>query len=223
MKQPNEERHACVEMCPARRRPSRAGGVTVRSTDLAEERFRRLYDLHYRDVLAYALRRTEGADRAADVVADTFLTAWRRLDAVPLDGEARPWLFGVARRVLANHRRGARRRDALVERLAAELVTVPITRPDAVEAFGAGDASLAEVGRAFRALSERDREVLTLVGWEGLGSQEVATVLGCTHTAARLRLHRARRRLATALDGAGVDTPAIPRAPSPATTEGLTR
>ncbi len=187
----------------------------------AEDRFSRLYDAHYRDILAYALRRAVGPDRAADAVAETFLIAWRRLDEVPPDGEARLWLFGVARRVLANQRRGAQRRDALVERLAAEIATIQVTHPDAAEVPGSG--SLTDVGRAFRTLSERDREVLTLVGWEGLGNQEVATVLGCTHTAARIRVHRARRRLANALGAAAArgDDP-VP-APTPRLTEGLHR
>jgi RNA polymerase sigma-70 factor (ECF subfamily) len=192
----------------------------------AEQRFGRLYDAHYRDILAYALRRAVGPDRAADAVAETFLVAWRRLDEVPPAREARLWLFGVARRVLANQRRGAQRRDALVERLAAEISAIQVTYPDADDAAGTPDASLAEVGQALRSLSERDREVLTLVGWEGLGNQEVAAVLGCSHTAARIRIHRARRRLAHALD-ASTDRSARADGPTPVArptlTEGLHR
>src|SRR5215207_10059445 len=73
----------------------------MRHTGTDDERFARLYGDHGRDVLAYALRRAAGPEDAADVVAETFLTAWRRLPDVPPDPEARLWLYGVARRILA--------------------------------------------------------------------------------------------------------------------------
>ena len=79
-------------------------------------RFERLYDAHYAAVLAYALRRT-GHTIAHDVAAETFLVAWRRFEFVPVD--AAPWLYGVARRVLANERRAEHRRAALAERMRA--------------------------------------------------------------------------------------------------------
>src|SRR3954452_6184076 len=79
------------------------------SKRLAEARFRRLYKEHGREILAYALRRADGAEDAADVVAETFLVAWRRLEDVPPGAQARLWLYGVARRALAHQRRGGRR------------------------------------------------------------------------------------------------------------------
>ena len=85
---------------------------TPRST--RAERFERLYTTHYASVLAYALRRAPRTE-ADDVVAETFAVAWRRLGDVPDD--ARPWLYEVARRVLANRRRAEARRMALVDRL----------------------------------------------------------------------------------------------------------
>jgi RNA polymerase sigma-70 factor (ECF subfamily) len=75
-------------------------------TDDAHIRFRRLFDDAERDLLAYALRRVDRPEDAADVVAETFLVAWRRLDDVPPGAQARLWLYGVARRQLANQRRG---------------------------------------------------------------------------------------------------------------------
>jgi RNA polymerase sigma factor (sigma-70 family) len=87
----------------------------------AEVRFERLYAEHGRAVLAYAVRRAADAQDAADVVADTFLVAWRRLDDVPPAGAARLWLYGVARHVLANQQRSERRRERLAERLRHEL------------------------------------------------------------------------------------------------------
>ena len=123
----------------------------------AEHRFGVLFDTHRRLVLGYALRRVDEPADAADVVAETFLVAWRRLGDVPEGEAARGWLLGVARRVLANHRRGERRRDGLADRLARELVAVPVER-DGREV----------VWRALAQLSDEDRELLLLAGWEGL-------------------------------------------------------
>lgn len=155
------------------------------------ERFEQLYCEHYRSVFGFALRRSDGSDDAADVIAETFLTAWRRLDDVPAGAQARLWLYGVARRLLANQRRGARRRVALADRLRFELAAAYV--PDEPS------AELAELAAAFRALPARDRDVLSLEGWEGLDAGEIATVLGCSRNAVRIRLHRARRRLAAQL------------------------
>ena len=136
-------------------------------------------------MLAYALRRTERAT-AEDVVAETFVIAWRRLDEVP--DPPLPWLLGVARRVLANQRRGERRRDALLDRLRRE----PAPQPAPVE-DGRALAALA-------ALGERDREALLLHAWEGLDHAGAGTVMGCSAAAFAVRLHRARRRLAKELE-----------------------
>ncbi|MFB4317501.1 RNA polymerase sigma factor [Actinomadura sp. 21ATH] len=160
--------------------------------DDRRRRFEEIYEANRVQILGYALRRTADAQDAADVLAETFLTAWRRLDDVPRDGRARLWLYGVARRVLANHHRGERRRSALAADLGLRL------RTEAAEP----DRNLADVGPAFRSLSEADRELLTLVGWEGLDHGEIATVLGCSRNAVRIRLHRARRRFARALERA---------------------
>src|SRR3954452_21281203 len=90
----------------------------------AEARFADLYRDHARDVLAYAVRRAASAEDAADVVAETFLVAWRRDADVPRGAGARLWLYGVARRTLANQLRGERRRSRLAARMRAELPAV---------------------------------------------------------------------------------------------------
>jgi RNA polymerase sigma factor (sigma-70 family) len=164
-----------------------------------ERRFEALYGMHYTAVEAYVRRRTDTADDAADAIAETFLTAWRRLAATPEGDAARLWLYGVARRVLANQRRGAARRTALADRLRAELAVraVPAT---------AGDPQTSAVREALRKLSAADRELLTLIGWEGLTPAEAAVVLGSSRTAVRVRLHRARKRLAQHLDPAADGT-----------------
>ena len=89
-----------------------------------DETFRRLYHENFDALLGYALRRTARPEDAADVVADTFLVAWRRQRDVPPGEQARLWLYGVARRTLANQRRGDVRRTHLGERLGADLALV---------------------------------------------------------------------------------------------------
>jgi RNA polymerase sigma-70 factor (ECF subfamily) len=159
-----------------------------------EQRFETLYAKHHPHVFGYVMRRCDGADDAADAIAETFLVAWRRIDDAPHGEELRLWLYGVARRVLANQRRGERRRLALADRLRADLAThgLPFMAPETPGTDGALRA-------AFASLSPDDRELLTLEAWEELSSQQIASVLGCSSAAARTRLHRARRRLKTAL------------------------
>lgn len=165
-----------------------------------KQRFAEMYLAHYADVLGYIRRRTDSPHDAADAVAETFTIAWRRLADVPDGPLARPWLLGVARRVLANGRRAETRRSELVERLGTELAVWQARSPDPAEA-----ADRAEVRAAFRRLRPGDREVLALASWEGLSHDEIAVVLGCSRATVRIRLHRARKRLAKELRAAGLD------------------
>jgi RNA polymerase sigma factor (sigma-70 family) len=154
--------------------------------ELAAARISDLYRDHARELLGYALRRSAGRDDAADVVAETFLIAWRRVGEIPLDGEARLWLYGTARHVLANQSRGARRRDRLREHLREELrQQLPAQQAEQGSAFI----------EALAGLGESDRELLMLIGWEELTPTQAAQALGIAPLAARTRLHRARRRL----------------------------
>ena len=158
---------------------------------MRDERFEQLYRSNYEAILGYARRRT-APDEAADVLAETFLVAWRRLEHVP-DGEAaRLWLYATARRVLANQERARRRRGRLDARLRE-------TAQDGSVASG----NRGVLAAAFEGLSARDRELLSLAGWEGLDATQIGTVLGCSANAARIRLHRARRRFAAELERAG--------------------
>jgi RNA polymerase sigma factor (sigma-70 family) len=156
--------------------------------EMAQVRFAKLYREEGRAILEYALRRVEDREDAADVVAETFLVAWRRLGEVPIGHEARLWLYGVARLTLANLHRAERRRTRLGRRLAEALHTE-------LSAHSAPAGEAAEVLRAIGELGDDDRELLLLVSWEGLSPGEVARVLGISALAARSRLHRARRRL----------------------------
>ena len=168
----------------------RRGAATAHGGD-AEGRFRRLYADHGRAVLAYAVRRSSDPADAADVVAETFLVAWRRLTDIPPGDQALLWLYGVARRTLANHRRAERRRVRLAERLRRELPVELAVELAAAAVTPSGGGVMAALGM----LAEADREVLMLAAWEQLEPAEIATVLGITRTAARSRLHRARARL----------------------------
>lgn len=155
-------------------------------------RFEEVYRRTYEQILGYAVRRCSSPDDAADVVAETFVIAWRRIAELP-DGEAgKLWLYGVARRVLANHHRSERRRLTRHTELTDEierLYTAPSHR-------GEHDG----VDEAMDLLADNDRELLALTLWEGLDPGEIATVLGCSRNAARIRLHRARKRFAKALE-----------------------
>ena len=154
-------------------------------------RFQALYEAHYRALVAYTHRRTADPADAQEVVAETFTIAWRRLAEVPECEAALPWLYGVARRVLANQRRGNRRRSELAARLRTQ-------QPDTVEFEGGIVASderrivLAALGR----LRPADQELLRLAVWEELPHRDIAMVVGCAESSVAVRLHRARHRLA---------------------------
>lgn len=152
-------------------------------------RFDALFRDHQRAVLAYAMRRTSDPADAEDVAAETFTIAWRKVDAIPADA-ALPWLYAVARRVLANHRRGAGRRARLAGLLRVDDVPTPMRVGEGLD----GPAL-----DALATLSPSDQELLRLVAWEGLGNAEIARVLGITPNAVAIRLHRARARFAQAL------------------------
>lgn len=161
-------------------------------SERAEARFEHLYAEHGRALLAYAVRRAADAEDAADVVAETFMVAWRRLEQLPPGESARLWLYGVARQVLRNQRRSERRRERLAERLRREL-------PAALDGVRPHASGTGAVRSALARLGPEDQEILRLCGWEELTPSEIATVLGISHVAARSRLHRARHRLRDAL------------------------
>lgn len=159
-----------------------------------EQRFEALWAAHSRAVLRYAARRVPSGD-VDDVVAETFVVAWRRLAQVP--DPALPWLLGVARGVVSNTARSADRRTALHLRLAETGQTPAGTWADA--RLGAGSAVMAD---ALQRLSAADRELLTLIAWDGLTSAEAASALGCSRATLAVRLHRARSRLRGHLEAA---------------------
>jgi RNA polymerase sigma-70 factor, ECF subfamily len=155
-------------------------------------RFTAIYNAHHRQVYAYAVSRA-GRDLADDVVGDTFLTTWRRLDAVP--AEPLPWLLGVARNVVRERYRAEVRQASLAAELRAWVEEAHADVADGVAERAAMLAALARLG-------DDDRELLSLVAWHGLGARAAARVVGCSTATYFVRLHRARKRLEQALEQA---------------------
>lgn len=156
-----------------------------------EARFRELYKKHYPILFAYALRRLPDPADAHDVVADTFVVLWRRLDEAPQRDEEIPlWLYGVVRRVLANRHRTQLRQERLTQRF-ADTVAEGAT----LEELASHRRNARRLLEALLELSEQDRELLMLSAWERLSTRELAKALGCSENAAAIRLHRARKRL----------------------------
>ncbi|MDH2427371.1 RNA polymerase sigma factor [Sphaerisporangium sp. TRM90804] len=168
--------------------------------DTRRDRYEAVYLAGYERILGYAMRRCDSPEDAADVVAETFEIAWRRVADLPPGEEARLWLYGVARNVLANHRRRQTRHHARRAELTEELAQL-YARPFPAEE----NLEMGAIGRVFRELPDDDRELLALVAWEGLDAGEIARVLGGSRNAVRIRLHRARRRFSRALAAAGVE------------------
>jgi RNA polymerase sigma-70 factor (ECF subfamily) len=169
---------------------------------MTRQEFEQLYRQHAGAVLAYARRRTT-REAADDVVADVFLIAWRRVDDVP--AEPLPWLLGVARRMLANQRRGEYRGAALRDRIHSQQVS-------RVGAPLSDDGPSGAV-RALWSLNPSDQELLMLIAWDRLTRAQAAEALGISAGTLAVRLHRARRRLANARAAICDPDPADNRSP----------
>ena len=160
-------------------------------SDTDADRFEACFERNYADVARFCARRAASPQDAEDAATEVFATAWRRIDAVPAAPDDRLWLFGAARHVLANQARGERRRAQLLDRLRTVPVPAPAGPADHEEAAG--------LARALKALSDSDRELLLLVGWEELTPAQIAVVLGRPAPLVSRRLHRARARFAAQL------------------------
>jgi len=144
------------------------------------------------NLLSYLSRRTD-SDEAPDLLGETFVVAWRRLDDLPEEPEqARMWLFGIARGVLLNHARGVHRRWALADRLRGHAALTPATAPPADEHL--------EVRDAISRLEPDMAELVRLVHWDGFSITDAAQVMGIPASTARGRYQRAKELLRLALD-----------------------
>lgn len=144
----------------------------------------RLIDESKRALFAYFARRVVSTDDAADLTGEVLLTMWRKADAMPAEPvDERMWMFGIARNILANHRRASRRRK-LSDRLKGEALVSGDVRP-----------VRDDVWEALEALSSGDREIIQLVHWDGFSLAEAAKILGKKPTTVRSRYSRARAKL----------------------------
>jgi len=148
---------------------------------------------HSGALAAYAVRRVPSHE-VDDVLAEVFAAAWQHRDRVP--DPALPWLYRTASHHVLHVWRSRSRADRLAARLQAEPTGQVHDHADQVAAKLDDNA---QVLAALAGLTARDAEVLRLATWEGLDTDELAYVLGCTRTAAKVRLHRARRRFASVL------------------------
>ncbi len=157
-------------------------------------RFETIWDEHRLQVLAYCLRRAPGSD-GEDACAETFLVVWRRLDEMPPPPSTLLWIYGIARKVLANQNRALHRRGRLHERLTAIGVVPSFDPVDFVVQSSEGARVVQAVGR----LKPTDREIVRLEAWEDLSREEIARVMGMTRAAVDQRIHRAYEKLSRAL------------------------
>lgn len=155
--------------------------------------FEKVYRESYRPVLRFLVRRMN-QDSVEDAAAEVFTIAWRRWS--DRRGEALPWLYGIARKVAANHRRAEGRAELLSQRVGEVASQSALGRQASAE-----DAVLARTDAvaALGALSDSDREALLLVSWDGLDAASAARVMGRSKAAFAVQLHRSRKKLERAL------------------------
>jgi RNA polymerase sigma factor (sigma-70 family) len=167
-------------------------------SDNAEQRFRVLYGRHHPAIIAYFARRI-GSQDAADAADEVFAVAWRRLGKVPVGDDALLWLYGVARNVLANRRRGQRRSNRLLARIGGQ------RQPDLLgpEPQVLRNLEGQQVVQALATLRPADQELLLLCYWEGMTHTQVGELLGCSKSAVDARVHRALERMRQAMRWTG--------------------
>ena len=172
--------------------------ASTRQTEDRQARVTAVVEATSRDLLGYFLRRVSSAEDAADLLGETQLVVWRRVDQLPGEPlEARLWMFGIARRVLSTYRRAGARRVALADRLRQEIeVRGPVAQP-------VSDGE--ELRALLLKLSNLDQEIIRLVHWEGFSLAEVATILDKGPGTIRSRYSRARMSLRQAIDDQGDD------------------
>jgi RNA polymerase sigma-70 factor (ECF subfamily) len=174
-----------------------------------DERFTHLFRSYYGHVLAYARRRAT-PDAAQEATCETFLAAWRHLDELP--ASPLPWLYRAASFEIAHQRRLISRKNRTAQAL-VEASKKGAVVPDPADGVAASDRWTS----ALSSLGETDKEVLLLTAWEGLSPKEAAVVLGCSATAYKVRLHRARRRLSHLVEDEprSTERPVVPEQDAP--------
>jgi RNA polymerase sigma factor (sigma-70 family) len=155
--------------------------------------FTRLVDDHRRALQRYVLRRLSDPDDSDDVVSETFAIAWRKRDALPPTDRELPWLYGIAFRVLSNHRRSRDRWNRLHGRISRE-------REDESDLDELGELENKELLKALHSLGKVDRELLRLAYWEKLKYRDIAVTLQISENAVAIRATRAKKKLRARLE-----------------------
>ena len=145
--------------------------------------------------MRYGLRRLDDHSAAEDLVAETFVVAWRRFDEIPPRDQELFWFYGIAGRVLSNTLRGRQRSLRLEMRLAFE-------REQAHDAPRYSEEDIKQLMGALAELRPEERELLQLTYWEILSNREIGLVLSCSEKAAGIRISRARQHLRLLLNEA---------------------
>jgi RNA polymerase sigma factor (sigma-70 family) len=163
------------------------------------EAFATLYDRHAAPIYRFAGRRL-GDQMADDVVAETFLAAFRRRKRYDLHrADARPWLYGIAANVMGKHRRA----EVRMLRAFARTGIDPVAdgHADRIDSQVSAAAVHRDLAAALAGLSAGDRDVLLLIAWADLSYDETAAALRIPVGTVRSRLNRARRKVREALGG----------------------
>ena len=179
--------------------------AVIRLSRREPEQFAILFRRHAGQIQRYVVRRL-GADAADDVVAETFLLAFRQRDRYdPARTDARPWLYGIATNLIGRHRRSEIRQYRALARTGIDPVTEPFT--DQVDARVSATAAGRRLAAALARLPAGHRDILLLVAWGDLSYDEVAAALGIPVGTVRSRLSRARSKLRRALGDADPSAP----------------
>lgn len=163
-----------------------ARGKEIKMLATREQELSALHAEHFSRIYQYIAYRINDRERAEELANDVFRIVWEKMPAEP---PGIGWLIATARNVLGNEYKGRRRREELMVRLAEEV------RIQSAESNGDHQAEVADV---LSKLKDRDREILMLSYWDDLNTAELAESLGCTASAAAVRLHRARKAFAKA-------------------------
>lgn len=166
------------------------------------EQFTAVYDRHYTVVFRYVAGRL-GSQPADDIAAETFLVAFRRRRSFDQGkGTVRSWLFGIATKLVSQHRRAETRRYRALARVGADPAVG--SHEEQVVTWVTAEGLQPQLARALAALSAKERDVVLLVALSGLGHDEVAAALGIPYGTVGSRLNRARRKLRAALELEGL-------------------
>ncbi len=186
----------------ARRFPAQESDGEVIGRSVREpECFARVFDRYYAVIHGYLARRL-GQSLADDLASETFLTAFARRDRYDLTRQdARPWLFGIASNLVARHHRAEQRRYRAMARTGVDDVSEG--HADQVVVRLDATARQSDLAAALSEIPDKDRDVLLLVAWAELTSEQAGQALGIPAGTARSRLHRARRRIRVALERTG--------------------